>query len=118
MNIQNLIGLTTGAQTSAFFQNRPLAESTETQTEIETTTTPPADTSASPSTTSSDAAEEFETFLTLLTAQIRNQAPLAPLDSTQFVEQLATFSGLELQAESNQKLDQITALLTQQNSEN
>ena len=117
MNIQNLIGLTTGTQSSALLQNRPAAESTETQTDTETTTTPPADTSASPNATSSNAAEEFETFLTLLTAQIRNQDPLAPLDSTQFVEQLATFSGLELQAESNQKLDQITALLTQQNTE-
>jgi len=51
-------------------------------------------------------AEEFTTFLTLLTAQIQNQDPLAPLDSTQFVEQLATFTNLELQAKK------ITASLT------
>lgn len=57
--------------------------------------------------------EEFSTFITLLTAQIRNQDPLAPLDSTQFVEQLATFSSLELQAESNVLLEDIAFLQAQ-----
>lgn len=57
--------------------------------------------------------EEFDTFLTLLTAQIKNQDPLAPLDSTQFVEQLATFSNLELQAKGNQVLEDIAQMLAQ-----
>ena len=51
--------------------------------------------------------EEFNSFLQLLTAQIRNQDPLAPLDSTQFVEQLATFSTLEQQVRSNSNLEGI-----------
>ncbi|PHS37803.1 MAG: hypothetical protein COA91_09370 [Robiginitomaculum sp.] len=58
--------------------------------------------------------EEFSTFLTLLTAQIKNQDPLSPMDSTQFVEQLATFTNLELQAKGNQSLERITALLARQ----
>ena len=58
--------------------------------------------------------EDFDTFLTLLTAQIKHQDPLAPLDSTQFVEQLATFSGLELQAKGNNALDRIEKLLAKQ----
>lgn len=58
--------------------------------------------------------EEFNTFLRLLTAQIKNQDPLAPLDSTQFVEQLATFTNLEMQAKSNQTLEEIAFLLSQQ----
>ncbi|PHR57728.1 MAG: hypothetical protein COA43_11935 [Robiginitomaculum sp.] len=66
------------------------------------------------STTTSEASEQFDTFLTLLTAQIKNQDPLAPLDSTQFVQQLATFSGLELQATGNNTLDTIAKLLAQQ----
>ncbi len=36
-----------------------------------------------------------ETFLQLLVAQIRNQNPLNPADSVQFVSQLAQFSELE-----------------------
>ena len=41
----------------------------------------------------------------LLTAQLRNQDPLSPLDSTQFVEQLASFSAVEQQIETNNKLE-------------
>ncbi len=55
--------------------------------------------------------EDFDTFLQLLTAQIRNQDPLAPLDSTQFVEQLATFSSLEQQVETNQTLGNIASMI-------
>ena len=65
---------------------------------------------------SEESGEEFNTFLRLLTAQIRNQDPLAPLDSTQFVEQLATFTNLEMQAKSNQTLEEIAFLLSQQNA--
>ena len=65
-------------------------------------------------TSQSAQSEEFDTFLNLLTAQIRNQDPLAPLDSTQFVEQLATFSGLELQATNNQLLEDIAQMLADQ----
>lgn len=73
------------------------------------------DTTLSDATGQSDSnGEEFNTFLRLLTAQIRNQDPLAPLDSTQFVEQLATFTNLEMQAKSNQTLEEIAFLLSQQ----
>lgn len=47
------------------------------------------------------AASDFKTFLTLLTTQLKNQDPMAPLDSTQFVEQLASFSAVEQQIETN-----------------
>lgn len=57
--------------------------------------------------------EEFNSFIQLLTAQVRNQDPLAPLDSTQFVEQLATFSALEQQVTSNQHLDSIASVLAE-----
>lgn len=55
--------------------------------------------------------EDFDTFLQLLTAQIQNQDPLAPLDSTQFVEQLATFSSLEQQVETNKTLESIASMI-------
>ncbi len=58
-----------------------------------------------------DASTDYETFLTLLTAQIRNQDPLEPVDSTQFVAQLASFSTVEQQIQSNAKLDAILAAL-------
>ena len=58
-----------------------------------------------------DIGEEFNSFIQLLTAQVQNQDPLSPLDSTQFVEQLATFSALEQQVQSNESLQQIAALV-------
>lgn len=55
--------------------------------------------------------QEFNSFIKLLTAQVRNQDPLSPLDSTQFVEQLATFSSLEQQVNSNTSLGSIAAMM-------
>ncbi|MEM9705448.1 MAG: flagellar hook capping FlgD N-terminal domain-containing protein [Pseudomonadota bacterium] len=54
---------------------------------------------------------DFETFLSLLTAQLRNQDPLEPVDSTQFVEQLASFSAVEQQIETNTLLEQLVAAM-------
>ncbi len=46
-------------------------------------------------------------FLQLLMAQMRNQDPTSPTDSTQWVSQLATFSSVEQAVQANVKLDQI-----------
>jgi len=56
-------------------------------------------------------AADFQTFLTLLTSQMRNQDPLKPMESTEFVAQLATFSGVEQQVRSNDRLDAILEVL-------
>ncbi|MBP7243450.1 flagellar hook capping FlgD N-terminal domain-containing protein [Amaricoccus sp.] len=57
------------------------------------------------------AATDFQTFLTLLTTQLRNQDPLKPTESTEFVAQLANFSAVEQQVRTNDRLDQIHAAL-------
>lgn len=66
--------------------------------------------------TAGDAADDrasavanFDSFLTLLTAQLRNQDPMAPLESTEFVAQLATFSAVEQQIGTNERLDTLTS---------
>ena len=68
-------------------------------------------TSLGESETNTAAASDFEDFLQLLTAQLRNQDPLEPLDSTQFVEQLASFSTVEQLVNANAKLDTMAASL-------
>ena len=61
---------------------------------------------------SQQGAGDFETFLTLLTTQLKNQDPLKPLDSTEFVAQLASFSAVEQQIRTNDSLDEILRALT------
>jgi len=66
-------------------------------------TTPIAGSSAAAASTAStnaalnstDPLGDEETFLQLLVAQIQNQDPTAPIDSTTFLTQLASFSSLE-----------------------
>lgn len=62
-------------------------------------------------TSDSDISGDFDTFLTLLTAQLRNQDPLKPVESTAFVAQLASFSAVEQQVQSNTKLEGILEAL-------
>jgi flagellar basal-body rod modification protein FlgD len=52
----------------------------------------------------------YDEFLTLLVAQLKNQDPTNPTDPTQFVSQMASFSAVEQQLNTNSKLD---TLLTQ-----
>ncbi len=50
---------------------------------------------------------DFNTFLKLLVAQLKNQDPLNPLDGTQFTGQIAQFSALEQQINTNNYLSSI-----------
>jgi flagellar basal-body rod modification protein FlgD len=51
------------------------------------------------------ASADFSSFLTLLTAQLRNQDPLEPIESTEFIAQLASFSSVEQLVSVNDRLD-------------
>lgn len=62
-------------------------------------------------------AQDFDTFLTLLTTQLKNQDPLEPTDSNEFTRQLVAFAGVEQQINANQQLENLAALTAfQQNS--
>ncbi|MEA2903493.1 MAG: flagellar basal-body rod modification protein FlgD [Alphaproteobacteria bacterium] len=49
-------------------------------------------------------AGNFQTFLTLLTTQLKNQNPLDPLDTNQFTQQLVQFAQVEQQIKQNDQL--------------
>jgi flagellar basal-body rod modification protein FlgD len=72
-------------------------------------TVPP--TSASTYTNQSDAVSktqvDYQSFLKLLVAQMKNQDPTNPMDSTQYMAQLAAFSQVEQSVQMNTKLDQM-----------
>ena len=55
-------------------------------------------------------AENFDTFLTLLTTQLQNQDPLSPLDTTEFTNQLTSFAQVEQAINTNSKLDRLIDL--------
>lgn len=72
--------------------------------------TVPAVSSATATTTASQASAttvDYESFLRLLVTQMKNQDPTAPMDSTDYVAQLATFSQVEQTVQTNSKLDSL-----------
>ena len=54
-------------------------------------------------------AQNFNMFLTLLTTQMKNQDPTAPMDSTQFMSQLVQMTGVEQQLNTNSLLQQVVS---------
>lgn len=55
-------------------------------------------------------ANNFQTFLQLLTTQLKNQNPLDPLDTNQFTQQLVQFAQVEQQMKSNDQLASLVAI--------
>jgi flagellar basal-body rod modification protein FlgD len=53
--------------------------------------------------------DNYDTFLVLLTAQLQNQDPLSPMDSTQFTQQLVQYSQVEQQIRTNEQLEALVA---------
>lgn len=66
---------------------------------------------ATQSTGSDKTTVDYESFLKLLTAQLRNQDPLAPMDATQFMTQLAQLSTVEQGMKTNQTMGEMLEVL-------
>jgi flagellar basal-body rod modification protein FlgD len=54
---------------------------------------------------------DYDAFLQLLIAQMKNQDPTKPTDPSQFISQLASFSGVEQAIKTNNKLDTLMTSL-------
>ena len=52
---------------------------------------------------------DYDSFLQLLIAELENQDPTEPMKSSEYVAQLATFSNVEQQIQTNTKLDALLA---------
>ena len=74
------------------------------------TNTSGSSSASSSSTPTTGIADNFQTFLTLLTTQLQNQNPLDPLDTNQFTAQLVQFAGVEQQLKSNDQLKSLVDL--------
>ena len=55
-------------------------------------------------------ADTFDTFLALLTTQLKNQDPLDPLDTNEFTAQLVQFASVEQQIQQNANLEKLLNL--------
>lgn len=53
---------------------------------------------------------DFDTFLNLLIAQLKNQDPLSPMESTEFTNQLVQFAGVEQSIKTNKNLEDLLGL--------
>src|ERR1700741_5143854 len=58
-------------------------------------------------------AKDLNSFLLLLTSQLKNQDPLSPMDSTEFTNQLTQFAQVEQQINMNANLASLIGLTQQ-----
>jgi len=76
---------------------------TDAISQLSSTSTPTVPVSSTPKSTTVD----YNAFLQLLVAQLKNQDPTEPTDNAQLMAQLASFSSVEQQVQMNTKLDQL-----------
>ena len=81
-----------------------------TPTSAPATTTGSSSKSNSSGTSGATLADNFQSFLLLLTTQLQNQNPLDPLDTNQFTQQLVQFAQVEQQLKSNSQLESLVKL--------
>ena len=56
-------------------------------------------------------ADQFDSFLLLLTTQLKSQDPLSPMDANQFTQQLVQFTGVEQAIKTNETLSQLVSMM-------
>jgi flagellar basal-body rod modification protein FlgD len=77
---------------------------------VNNTTTSSSSTNDSTGIDKNTLAGNFQTFLTLLTTQLKNQNPLDPLDTNQFTQQLVQFAQVEQQLKQNEQLTTLISI--------
>lgn len=85
---------------------------------MDPTSTTSLSTVTAPSTTTADASSgpdsDYQTFLVMMTTQMQNQDPTDPMSSDELAVQLATFSGVEQQTQTNDLMTQLLAVTNSQ----
>ncbi len=88
-------------------------------TSVSPVTGTPASSSTSATKTDVKAASlDYTAFLRLLIAQMKNQDPTKPMDSTAYMSQLASFSQVEQSVSTNAKLDSLLTSSALQTADN
>lgn len=63
-----------------------------------------------------DLNDKYNNFLLLLTKQLQNQDPLSPMDTSEFTQQLVSFSSVEQMIQSNKRLEKLINLQSSTNA--
>ena len=100
-SITSTTGLLTAAEKAAAANSATSTSSTSTSS---------SDASATASSALSSIADNFNSFLTMLTTQLQNQDPSSPMDSDTFTSELATFAGVQQQVNTNTNLATLISL--------
>lgn len=74
---------------------------------VDVTAVSGASTVNQPAQTAKASAVDYDAFLKLLVAELKNQDPTKPMESTEYIAQLASFSGVEQSIQTNEKLDKL-----------
>lgn len=74
---------------------------------VDVTAVSGASTVTQPAQTAKASAVDYDAFLKLLVAELKNQDPTKPMESTEYIAQLASFSGVEQSIQTNEKLDKL-----------
>ena len=79
-------------------------------TDISSITGMASNTTSTTNTASQNLSADMNTFLTLLTTQLKYQDPLDPMDTAEFTNQLVQYSSVEQAIQTNSKLDDLLSL--------
>lgn len=79
--------------------------------QVATSTASTTQSSSTTSTSDSGATIDYDSFLKLLLAEMKNQDPTSPTDASEYVAQFATFSQVEQAMQTNSKLDTMLSSL-------
>ena len=79
--------------------------------QVPSTTSSTSQSTAATSAAASKNMLDYNTFLQLLIAEMKNQDPTKPMDSAQYIGQLASFSNVEQAVKTNAKLDAMMSSL-------
>lgn len=74
---------------------------------VDVTAVSGASTVNQPAQTAKASAVDYDAFLKLLVAELKNQDPTKPMESTEYIAQLASFSSVEQTIQTNEKLDKL-----------
>ncbi|OYX88796.1 MAG: flagellar basal body rod modification protein [Azorhizobium sp. 35-67-5] len=71
----------------------------------------------STSSSSNTSTLDYNAFLQLMIAQLKNQDPTSPMETSEYTSQLAAFSQVEQSVSTNAKLDSLLSATNLQNAE-